>query len=239
MTSWWIYACRAGKSLLVGAGIFALIAIGVAALQVRVLVRSTDRGLAPLLSHASNVAAASESLPQRADALLTSFTKVGDRAVTVEDKAAGLVDETRGNLGATFANINRPCGSKAPCGTLADLDRTLATFRGTAGEVEAALRHESAELDALNAQERTTADDAHGVLVSAKQVMDDYHALYPAMQRALDGAAVTSEQGGRIVTNLRIESDRLMAPQPWWKRVLSAGDTGVKLACIVTKRCLW
>lgn len=60
-----------------------------------------------------------------------------------------------GSVNQTFVTINRSCGDGHPCGTLADVAKTLNTIRGTAGQIEIAAHHEDARIGILDAQETT------------------------------------------------------------------------------------
>ncbi len=74
----------------------------------------------------------------------------------VKDAAANLRRASAG-VNAAVEEVNRPCADGHPCGTLADLNRTLATYRGTAGQIEIALHHENDRIDDLDRQETALA----------------------------------------------------------------------------------
>lgn len=72
----------------------------------------------------------------------------------------------------TFQAVNRNCdGGKEACGTLADVNQTLHTIRGTFGQIEVAAKHENAQLTKLDSQEKTLFDDAHGVMSDARETI--------------------------------------------------------------------
>ena len=71
----------------------------------------------------------------------------------------------------TFDNLNRLCELGKPCGTLADINRTLAAVRGTFGQVEVAAIHENKNLSALDAQEAQLFGDTHRALGSANEAI--------------------------------------------------------------------
>ena len=48
--------------------------------------------------------------------------------------------------------------ARRKCGTLADVNRTLHTIRGTFGQIEVAAKHENAQLTKLDSQEKTLFD---------------------------------------------------------------------------------
>jgi hypothetical protein len=91
-----------------------------------------------------------------------------------------------GQLGATLQAVNRPCSPVGPpCGTLADLNRTLATARGTLGEVELAARHEDRNLGAIDGQERALFADLHGTLQAAQGAITEARGTLAAASSAL------------------------------------------------------
>ena len=66
--------------------------------------------------------------------------------------------------------VNRNCdGGKEACGTLADVNQTLHTIRGTFGFIEQAAKHENAQLTTLDTQETTLFNDAHGVMGDVRE----------------------------------------------------------------------
>jgi hypothetical protein len=68
--------------------------------------------------------------------------------------------------------VNRNCdGGKEACGTLADVNQTLHTIRGTFGQIEVAAKHENAQVTKLDSQEKTLFDDAHGVMSDARETI--------------------------------------------------------------------
>jgi hypothetical protein len=64
-----------------------------------------------------------------------------------------------------------------PCGTLADLAKTLNTARGTMGQIEIAARHENRNLGTLDTQEATLFGDFHGTATRANTSLDLFNKL--------------------------------------------------------------
>lgn len=109
------------------------------------------------------------------------------------------------DLAPTLQAINRPCPGKgekhpAPCGTLADVNRTLASIRGTFGQIELAANHENANLTALDMQERQLAQDAHQTLQQAAGAIG-------GVQAAVTTANAQMEYVGPLLESLRASSD--------------------------------
>jgi len=91
--------------------------------------------------------------------------------------ATGQLELTSANLNLAAVEINRPCGDSAPCGTLADVAKTLNTFRGTAGQLEVAANHEDSRLTLLDAQEQQLADQSATDLIKLGSAIDSITAL--------------------------------------------------------------
>ncbi len=65
---------------------------------------------------------------------------------------------------ATFDNLNRNCDPGKPCGTFADINRSLASVRMAAGQITAISQFEKPQLEAINSQELQLFSDTHKVL---------------------------------------------------------------------------
>lgn len=74
------------------------------------------------------------------------------------------VDNSVTQVNTTLEAVNRPCGSDKPCGTLADLNKTLASVRLASGQVTALSQFERPQLEAINSQELQLFSDTHKVL---------------------------------------------------------------------------
>lgn len=109
-----------------------------------------------------------QSLNVAAGHLDTAITKTSSSVDSLTTQATGTVSR----VNRTLDLVNKNCDT-APCGTLADLNRTLATFRGTAGTVEIAGRHWDKNLSTLDKQEATLFDDTHAALVNIVPVENE------------------------------------------------------------------
>jgi hypothetical protein len=81
----------------------------------------------------------------------------------------GVLTEAR----KTLVAVNRSCGTPKhpqPCGTLADVAKTLATVRGAAGQVEVAAGHENKRLGTLDDQETKLYTDADAAIAGLAPV---------------------------------------------------------------------
>jgi len=90
--------------------------------------------------------------------------------------AIGKVDETVAGLNETVAKINAPC-VPGPCGTVADVAKTLNTFRYTAGQLEVAANHEDQRLTVLDSQETELVTDSHADLTKLGTAIDGINGL--------------------------------------------------------------
>jgi hypothetical protein len=79
-------------------------------------------------------------------------------------------------LGNTVDRINAPC-APGPCGTIADVGKTLNTVRGTFGQIEIAANHEDRNLTTLDAQENQLYADFHGTATRMNTGLDTFDGL--------------------------------------------------------------
>lgn len=104
-------------------------------------------------------------------ALTSIAAAVTSTAEQASESLAGIQGAEQ-QLTATLQTINRPCGAAAPCGTLADLAKTLNTARLTLGQLEVAANHEDQRIGVLDAQEAQIAADAHTLALKAGGTVD-------------------------------------------------------------------
>lgn len=231
-----------------------LVSVSVASYKVAETLSATSREVSSTLVTAQATLDALNSIVPPAISTLktvqTQANAVGKQA-TASLKAVTPVLHSVNN---TLEAVNRLCdtwskprdvgGNEAerhtlPCGTLADINRTLATVRGTFGQVEIAARHETRNLDEFDAQEKQLYADFHQTTTSLNDLLAS-----PEVARFLKSSADTSVQfaimsteGAAIATNVRKESDKLTAPTPWWHKIGNYTTTGVNVACLVTHSC--
>lgn len=92
---------------------------------------------------------------------------LGFCAYRVTNQFVGI--ETK--INQSLDTINSPCGAGHPCGTLADIARTLNTVRGTFGQIEIAANHEDKNLSTLDKQELTLFGDLHNTTLQAQNTL--------------------------------------------------------------------
>lgn len=74
----------------------------------------------------------------------------------------------------TVNTLNRSCGNGHPCGTLADVAKTLATIRGAAGQVEIAAVHVNKSQSTLDEQEKVLFLDTHNTFLAAQNTFTSF-----------------------------------------------------------------
>jgi hypothetical protein len=170
------------------------------------------------------VAGQAVSLESQVDATVQHVQTTAD-AATVTLKSLGRASDS---LNATIQTVNRPCGTEKPCGTLADVAKTLNTFRGTAGQVEIAAIHENRNLGTLDGQEATLFGDFHTTLQSTNALVANPAWTGAAVNLQLSAANIAegTKQGVAIVTDARDEADKLVHPPKkkltFWGAVMAA-----------------
>jgi hypothetical protein len=118
---------------------------------------------------------------------------VGPAVRKIDPVLANLKDDTA-KLGRSIDLVNAPC-APGPCGTLADVGKTLNTARGTFGQIEIAANHENRNLGTLDFQEATLFGDFHGTAVRANTSLDRFNALL-----ANPNLALMVDNGGAFTT---------------------------------------
>jgi hypothetical protein len=108
---------------------------------------------------------------------------------------ANLASASKG-LDIAIKEINRPCGGHDSCGTIADVNRSLAQVRLAAGQVIAASNHEKEQLDKINDQETAMAGVATTDLTKLGTAIDSINTLASNKQivETLSSTAETTKQ---------------------------------------------
>jgi len=132
------------------------------------------------------------------DATVKAATGTAQKIESVADNVNGLISETRpalletmrrtnetlgqldaasAGLNAAMAEINAPCIEGKPCGTLADVNRTLGSIRLASGQVTAFSEREQQQLDQVNKQETAVAQLTQEDLTKLGGAIDSVTAL--------------------------------------------------------------
>ena len=144
----------------------------------------------------------------------------------------------------TFDNLNRLCDTGKPCGTFADVNKTLGSVRLASGQITALSQFEKPQLEAINSQELQLFADTHKVLnglsetvistntavanivpleheidteaVALQKSTLDFDALIvsPDITGTLHGLNTTSNNFGAISTDFKTKFHAILYPPP-------------------------
>lgn len=132
-------------------------------------------------------------------------------------------------LSVTVDRLNAGC-EPAPCGTLADVNRTLGTIRGTFGQIEVAANHENRNLTTLDQQELTLFNDFHVLSGQGTTTVTDLDALLKdkALHQSIDNFQSMTSSGSSILADAAFETHKLAHPDKrkltFWTATEAAGD---------------
>lgn len=183
-----------------------------------------------------------------------AMTRINSKGGTIDQ-----IDAVIRKAGKTLDTVNAPChvfknglmlgeDGKA-CGTLADVNQTLRTIRGTVGAIEAAANHEEKRITTLDAQEAQLTADAHGAIQSTDESVQELQRVLVAVRTRIDDPNITAtmrnlqgmtgagvgilNDGHRVTEKI---ADDFTAKKPWYQQIWpEAKDilkviAGVKLA---------
>lgn len=101
--------------------------------------------------------------------------------------ALANLDSATAGLNAAVAELNAPCADGRPCGTLADVNRTLASIRLASGQVTTFSLKEQTQVDQVNQQETAIAAGTESDLAK--------------LGTAIDGIKDATDEIGALATN--------------------------------------
>lgn len=151
-----------------------------------------------------------------------------DAAISNVSVTTQAATRTLASANAVLITVNRSCGGGHPCGTLADVAKTLNTVRGTFGEIEIAAHHEDANLTALDAQELQLFADTHATLTGASDLLasSDITGALSSIRSSSASIADASEQADAVLVDVRKEADKFTQPATetpgFWRRLAHA-----------------
>lgn len=162
------------------------------------------------------------------------ITEVRPKIATTIDRADQVIaklNATAGELSKTVALVNAPC-VPGPCGTLADLNRTLGSMRLAAGQVTAFSYKEQEQLQQVNAQETEIALATKDDLTKLGGAIDGVTALTgnKDLAESLGNLKTTSGAVSGMATDTQQAWHSVLHPS-WAKRVWSA-VTGVGMTAL-------
>lgn len=129
---------------------------------------------------------------------------VGRNATEFTETARADATAITANANRTLNEINRPCGGGHPCGTLADVAKTLGTIRGATGQLEVAAHHEDSRLAVLDAQEAQIFTDTHTLLQRGSIAVDTANATLAGLQPVESQLKVEAQSLNTATQNLSV-----------------------------------
>jgi hypothetical protein len=122
-----------------------------------------------------------------ANAAIAHVNTATDQVGVAFTNAASSLQAVTNGANQTFGELNKPC-VPGPCGTLADINKTLGTVRGTFGQIEIAANHEDKNLSTLDTQEATLFTDFDTLAKTGNSDASDLDALLKrkALQNFVD-----------------------------------------------------
>lgn len=181
------------------------------------------------------------------DAALKAATAAEIKAAAVADNLNGLVNESRPQIAATLLNVNTATGNlrlvtaglnrsvaelnapcvPGPCGTLADVNRTLGSIRLASGQVTAFSLKEQTQLDRVNRQETAVAGLTQADLAKLGMAIDGINAL--ATNSDLTGSLKQTNVALGAVAGMATDTEQYWHAtlHPKWPKRIWNAVTGV------------
>lgn len=178
------------------------------------------------------------TMGQLKDALATSNETIIDLDDTVKqlqselktsDNTISSVQNTLVKANSSIDSINRSC-VPGPCGTLADINKTLNTVRGTFGQIEIAANHEDKNLSRLDQQELILFGDFHQLASQGINTTTNIDSLLKdkAISETFTHIDNITANGDRISADVAFETNKLAHPPikklTAWGALEGAGD---------------
>lgn len=143
------------------------------------------------------------------------------RMLALEAQAA----QTLGTLNATLEHVNRNCGAMKPCGTLADVAKTLEAYRRTGALVNVAMRHEDRQLTTVDTRLGRLFDSGDVAIAKLNLLLDTANqsvaGLQPVEKQATELIAEAQPAAGKLpsiakhVDGMTSSGDKMLADAQW------------------------
>lgn len=179
-------------------------------------------------------------LTLRSTILQTSTQLFGVQQSVAKTQAS--LSSVASSLNQTIALLNHPC-VPGPCGTIADIGRTLNTARGTMGQIEVAANHEDKNLNTLDQQETLLFQHTDNVVLGLSKTnsdLDDF-VTSPNLSKTLNNAQTITANFGTMSTDANNKFHSFLYPPPCHalKCHLAEGFTFVKDASSLAEPIYW
>lgn len=173
----------------------------------------------------------------------SAASSMSEMASSMDKVVAKLLDNCHPEKGHIYS-----VDEDKPCGTLADIARTLHTIRGTFGVVESAGKHYNDNLTKYDKQESDLIDNTNDVLSKLSDTIDYAHQLAVAHEKFLDNlqrlagnSADTMEEVHGVVKDIHVQTTKMNQPKTRQQRILEWMPVIVKgaisTACMATGAC--
>lgn len=215
--------------------------LGFCSYAVMELIRA-EHQITAVLTHAD------KSLSGVDTAVLQTSTLVPQLRTTLSGVQSSISSVASG-LNQTTALINHPC-VPGPCGTVADIGKTLNTTRLTLGQLEIAANHEDKNLANLDAQENQLFKDTDATVLGfsdvevglAKTDTDlDAFITSPDLSKTISNVQTTTNNIGLMSTDAQTKFHTFLYPPPCHgiRCRIGEGYTFVKDASSLAEPAYW
>jgi hypothetical protein len=172
------------------------------------------------------------------DQVGTAFTSAAQSLNQTESDVRGLTTQFGGvasGLQRTVALVNAPC-VPGPCGTVADTNKTLASVRGTFGQIEIAAND-------FNKNETHFYEQEDVLFANANDSVKQFDALLasPDLATALHGGATTATNLGLMTGDAQTKFHDFLYPPPCvgWKCRIKGIYEGVRIGSQLAEPAYW
>lgn len=154
-------------------------------------------------------------------------------AMSNANATLGILNTMIGTANATLETVSRPCPTAhqfVPCGTLADIAKTLDPIRGAAGQIEIAAYHEDRQLGTLDQQERDLFSDVNQTLINTNKTVQDSDDLVksPAItaslidiEQTMQHVSIATDAAAKTAQDVQGAVHRYTnpPPKPWYTKI--------------------
>lgn len=188
-----------------------------------------------ILTHADSTLTNVDGLVAQVGPVLTGVTKTVSQTEKdisqVTTPLAGVVS----GLKQSVALVNNQC-VPGPCGTLADINKTLGTFRLTAGQLEIAANHEDKNLTNLDGQEDQLYADTHQAIMNFNLLLAS-----PDLVAAIKNSATITNNLGQTTADFQTKFHAFLFPPPCkgWKCHIKDGYEALKIGSQFAEPAYW
>lgn len=222
------------------------------------LVWVTSQAEEQLASQTGMVLTHADATLTKVDGTIGSVAAATNQLTSTLSTLSSAVDSSSSHINAVLAKLLAPCtpvkghvyavGEDKPCGTLADVARTLNTIRGFSGTLEYAGRHLDKSLTTYDQQESQLSENTNKALASlsnttnfAQYLMETHQQLLDNLQRLAGNSADTMGNMKGITADIRVQTHKLASPKTKMQKVESwlpiTVKGGIAVTCVLMGPC--